>query len=158
MSFAPQARPATITAMPACTRSTLAMAALCLAGGVHAQGYADYHGHWQGTLEFFLLDASGFHVARRSASGVELSIGPDGAVAGRLADARCLLAGSASDFRNGAHATVQLSLQACRDARLDGPYEGRLLTSLALGHASLRMRSTRSFEREDVEVSGILRR
>ena len=144
--------------MPAARPSTIALAVLCLAGGAHGQGYADYHGHWQGTLEFFLLDASGFQVSRRSASGVELSIAPDGAVAGRLADDRCQLAGSASDFRNGAHATVQLNLQACRDARLDGRYEGRLLTSLALGHASLRMKSTRSFEREDVEVSGILER
>ncbi|HZF85516.1 MAG TPA: hypothetical protein VE084_18540, partial [Burkholderiaceae bacterium] len=64
----------------------------------------------------------------------------------------------AADFRTTAHAELQLDLSACQDARLNGRYQGRLLTSLALEHASLRAKATAAFDREPVEISGILRR
>lgn len=140
-----------------CTFLAVAAAA-GLAGGVHAQGYADYHGGWQGTLLFSSLDKSGFQVTRHGSSPVQLQIAADGAVSGRLAAARCTVAGSATDFRTAAHAELRIELSACQDARLNGRYQGRLLTSLVLEHASLRARASAVFDREPVEISGILRR
>lgn len=140
-------------------RTLLALAtAGCLATGAHAQGYADYHGAWQGTLLFSSLDKSGFQVTRHASSPARLEIADDGGVSGRLPAVRCTIAGTAADFRTTAHAELQLDLSACQDPRLNGRYQGRLLTSLALEHASLRAKATAAFDREPVELSGILRR
>jgi len=144
-------------------RTLLALLLLLLAAGglpasAQAQGYADYHGAWQGTLLFSLLDKDGFQVARHASSPVQLQIAGDGSVSGQLPAVRCTMAGSASDFRNGAHAALQLALSACHDPRLNGRYQGHLLTSLALEHASLRIKTAGAFDGQMIEAAGILHR
>lgn len=154
----PHRRPAS----PACRAALLGMGALLSPGLAGAQGYADFRGDWRGSVMVFELGADGFQVGRRLASELRLRIGSDGLVSGQMPRAGCSIQGSATPFRGNAHAQLALQVERCGDPRVNGRYEGRLLTSEAHGHASLRLRSATAaatpVKADGNEISGILQR
>ncbi|WP_295524190.1 hypothetical protein [uncultured Pseudacidovorax sp.] len=150
--------PACRSALPGLC-AVLGMGALMAPGLVVAQGYADFHGEWRGSVMVFELGADGFQVGRRLASDLWLRIGADGQVSGQMPRASCGIQGSALPYRSNAHAQLAVQVDRCTDPRVNGRYEGRLLTSEAHGHASLRLRSaTAPVKADGNEISGILQR
>ena len=153
------AMPTRRAASPACRAALLGMGALLSPGLASAQGYTDFHGDWRGGVMVFELGADGFQVGRRLASDLWLRIGSDGQVSGQMPRASCTVQGQAMPFRSNAHAQLALQVDTCSDPRVNGRYEGRLLTSEAHGHASLRLRSAAAAVKSDGnEISGILQR
>lgn len=144
---------------PAGRAALLGVGALLSTGLASAQGYTDYRGDWRGNVMVFELGADGFQVGRRLASDLRLRIGSDGQVSGQMPRASCSIQGSATPYRSNAHAQLALQVDTCSDPRVNGRYEGRLLTSEAHGHASLRLRSaTGAVKADGNEISGILQR
>ena len=150
--------PACRTALPGLC-AVLGMSAMLAPGLAAAQGYADFRGEWRGSVMVFELGADGFQVGRRLASDLWLRIGADGQVSGQMPRARCGIQGNALPYRGNAHAQLAVQVDRCIDPRVNGRYEGRLLTSEAHGHASLRLHSpTAPVTAEGNEISGILQR
>lgn len=142
-----------------CRAVVLGLGALLWTTLAGAQGYTDYRGDWQGSVMVFELGADGFQVGRRLASDLRLRIGSDGQVSGQMPRASCNIQGNATPYRSNAHAQLALQVDTCSDPRVNGRYEGRLLTSEAHGHASLRLRSaTAAVKADGNEISGILQR
>ncbi|MEO7243315.1 MAG: hypothetical protein ABIW85_10435 [Variovorax sp.] len=136
----------------------LVLVAAWAAPQANGQGYANYHGDWRGTLNFFVPPTDGAVAPVDVAAALELSIAADGGVSGRTGVAACRIAGMAGDYLNGAQASLVLDFSGCRLRRLDGNYQGLLLTSLALEHASLRLKGRAPDNVAAITISGILRR
>ena len=124
----------------------------------HAQDYAHYRGSWEGD---FMLSVTQPDVGARTPAMVvpgRLHIETDGSVRGEMPEIGCKMSGTSADFVSPANATLEVDLSGCTDPRFNGHFNGRLITHLALRHASVRLASLRSLDAATVQVTAVIRR